>query len=315
MTSPTPSPTGTDQPVLTTRVLVVDDSPIDQKLAGAFIEKCPGWKATFARDGREALEQLAHERPHVIVSDLQMPGMDGLQLVSIVRTRYPGLPVVLMTAYGSEEIALQALMRGAASYVPKRNLVNDLATTIENVLCASRTNRDHNRVTECVTSTESHFCLENDTALISPLVGQFQTNINRMKLCDETGLIRVSVAIREAIINAMEHGNLELRSELREQNDSNFADLSEQRRHEQPYCDRRVYVSETVSRTEARYVIRDEGPGFDPFSLADPTDPENLHKLTGRGVLLIRTFMDEVSYNTTGNQVTMIKRRDMPAAG
>ena len=55
-------------------------------------------------------------------------------------------------------------------------------------------------------------------------------------------------------------------------------------------------------------MIRDEGPGFDPDGLPDPTDPENLTKASGRGVLLIRTFMDEVRFNDTGNEITMIKR-------
>jgi anti-sigma regulatory factor (Ser/Thr protein kinase) len=56
------------------------------------------------------------------------------------------------------------------------------------------------------------------------------------------------------------------------------------------------------------FVIRDEGPGFDPASLPDPTDPENIEKACGRGLLLMRTFMDKVDYNRTGNQVTLTKR-------
>ena len=59
---------------------------------------------------------------------------------------------------------------------------------------------------------------------------------------------------------------------------------------------------------EAVFVVRDEGPGFDPNSLPDPTDPENLLKPSGRGIMLIRTFMDAVSFNEKGNEVTMVKR-------
>jgi anti-sigma regulatory factor (Ser/Thr protein kinase) len=55
--------------------------------------------------------------------------------------------------------------------------------------------------------------------------------------------------------------------------------------------------------------MRDEGPGFDPKELPDPTDPENLLKLSGRGILLMRTFMDDVKFNDRGNEVTMVKRR------
>ncbi len=56
-------------------------------------------------------------------------------------------------------------------------------------------------------------------------------------------------------------------------------------------------------------MIRDQGRGFDPNSLPDPTDPANLEKAAGRGVLLMRSFMDEVSYNDRGNSVTLVKRR------
>ena len=57
------------------------------------------------------------------------------------------------------------------------------------------------------------------------------------------------------------------------------------------------------------YIIRDEGPGFDHTDLPNPTDPENLTKLSGRGLLLIRTFMDHVEFNNTGNEITLVKHR------
>jgi len=57
-------------------------------------------------------------------------------------------------------------------------------------------------------------------------------------------------------------------------------------------------------------VVRDDGPGFDPAEVPDPTVPEMLERASGRGMLLMRTFMDEVRYNKAGNEVTMIKRRD-----
>jgi anti-sigma regulatory factor (Ser/Thr protein kinase) len=63
-----------------------------------------------------------------------------------------------------------------------------------------------------------------------------------------------------------------------------------------------------VTPTSGKFVIRDQGPGFDPAQLPDPTDPENLERVSGRGLLLMRTFMDEVTFNKSGNQVTMVKR-------
>ena len=65
-----------------------------------------------------------------------------------------------------------------------------------------------------------------------------------------------------------------------------------------------------VAETGLVYVIRDEGPGFDVSGLPDPTDPANLDRPCGRGMLLMRTFMDNVIYNDRGNEVTLFKERE-----
>ena len=64
-----------------------------------------------------------------------------------------------------------------------------------------------------------------------------------------------------------------------------------------------------ASRSSVEFVIRDEGPGFDLSGLPDPTDPENLAKVSGRGLLLINAFMDEVRHNDQGNEITMVKKK------
>src|SRR5262249_36535311 len=163
-------------------------------------------------------------------------------------------------------------------------LATDLAATVHNVLEVARADREQRRVLECLTHIETRFELENDASLIAPLVGQLEGGLTRMGLCDGTGLIRVAVALREAPVNAMQHGNLEASSALREgEDDDPYYDLVEQRRHLAPYRDRRVHVLARESRKEAIYVIRDEGPGFDPATLPDPTDPANLENVSGRG--------------------------------
>ena len=102
-----------------TIVLVVDDSAVDRRLAGGLLEKESGLTVIYASDGTEALVKLDTENPDLVVTDLQMPKMNGLELVGAIRHQYPLVPVILMTAHGSEEIAIAALEQGAASYVPK----------------------------------------------------------------------------------------------------------------------------------------------------------------------------------------------------
>ena len=81
-----------------------------------------------------------------------------------------------------------------------------------------------------------------------------------------------------------------------------------ERRLSSPYKDRSIFVRTELSRQELSITIRDEGPGFDPRSLPDPTEPDNIESVCGRGVFLVRTFMDEVRYNDKGNEITLVKR-------
>jgi len=293
-----------------TTVLVVDDSPVDRHLAGKLLEKASGLMVAYASDGREALKVMDQKPPDLVLTDLQMPEMNGLELVEEIRNRHPQVPVILMTAHGSEEIAVQALQKGASSYVPKRNLSQDLAETVENVLGVSKAIQNKERLLECLTQTESEFLLHNDLALIPSLIGHLQENLTRMNLCDEVGRLRVTVALQEALVNAIHHGNLEVSSTLREHDEKGYQALIKERIIQKPFRDRRIHVKAKESPLEAVYVVRDEGPGFDPSGLPDPTDPANVEKVSGRGLFLIRTFMDVVYHNETGNEITMIKRCD-----
>ena len=107
---------------------------------------------------------------------------------------------------------------------------------------------------------------------------------------DEDSVQWVGVAVRECVINAIKHGN-----------------LSDTAKH--------VFVEfETGMRDEVPEVaicVRDQGEGFDPETLANPLDPENLLKASGRGIFLIRNFMDDVRLKRAaqgGMEVRMVKR-------
>src|SRR5262245_49554999 len=120
------------------KILIVDDSPLDQQLAGRLLQKgagadwfgADGLSLAYAGNGLEALQVIGKDSPDLVLTDLHMPEFNGLQLVEEVKLRHPQVPVVLMTAHGSEEVALQALRSGASSYVPKKNLAQDLLDTV-----------------------------------------------------------------------------------------------------------------------------------------------------------------------------------------
>src|SRR4029077_19708788 len=115
-------------------VLVVDDSPLDRHLAVALLKKSPDFTVFEAVDGRDALAKIELHLPDLVVTDMMMPNMNGLELVGEVKEQFPLIPIILMTSQGSEEIAVQALQKGAASYVPKRLLATELLAILDRCL-------------------------------------------------------------------------------------------------------------------------------------------------------------------------------------
>lgn len=289
-------------------VLVVDDAAVDRKLVGGLLAKGENLNVQFAANGEEALKQLKELRPDIVLTDLVMPGMSGLELVAQIVEQSPQTPVILMTGKGSEEVAVKALKAGAASYVPKGVLHQHLLNTVQDVLLMVEERSSHAQLMDCLRRGKFQFTLGNDANLIPLLVNHVQSLVTSVGLCDDANVIRVCIALEEALRNAIFHGNLELTSEQREGDPTIYQQLVDDRTSKEPFVSRRLNVSVEVTPSEGRFTIHDQGPGFDPAKLPDPTDPENLEKVSGRGLLLMRTFMDEVTFNETGNQVTMVKR-------
>lgn len=293
-----------------THILIVDDSEIDRRLAGKLLERGGRFHVEFASNGLEALEHLEERTPLAVVTDLLMPEMDGLELVEEMRRRYASIPVILITAHGSEEIALKALMAGAADFVPKTRLATDLSSAVEGVLAVNG-GRCHERIASCLKEYEVRYELENDPALIPPLLAELQEAASDLGIVTKADRVRLGKAIGAALENAIVHGNLELSTaELASASGSPAGMLLAQRRQAAPYAQRHVFVSARLTPAEARITIRDEGPGFNVTEISGPqSTPEQLISGEGRGLVLIRTFLDEMQFNHAGNEITLVKRR------
>jgi len=289
-------------------IVIVEDSPTQAVQMQLLLEEA-GYRVSAATDGRSGLDLVEAESPDLVVTDLIMPELNGLELVETVKSQLPNLPVILTTAQGSEDTAAEALRRGAASYVPKKSIALDLVPTVSRLLALNEAQRVESAVAEFLTDVEKRFCLRNDDVLVPQLVRHLKEQVQQMAICGERELLQLATALDEALVNAMIHGNLEVSSKLREvDNGREYRRLAAQRRKQSPFSQRSVYVDVRVNRNLAEFVIRDEGPGFDPKSIPDPTDPANIQKVSGRGLMLINTFMDQVSHNHKGNEITMVKR-------
>lgn len=296
------------------KILIVDDSEVDRRIVGGLLEKIGGVELQFAKNGREAITCLRQSTPDLVLTDLQMPERDGLELVRAIRLHYAQVPVVLMTAHGSDALAIQALEEGAVGYVAKSQLGARLVESVEEVLALARADRTYERLIGCLRRHVFQFSLDNDPALLDPLVDLVQQILSGIGLCDANRRFRVGAALKAALVNALFRGNLELSVEqLDSARDGDLhgpeLEVVDVRRRQSPYRDRRIAVDATISPAEATFVVRDEGPGFDWQATLAHAPAESIESGSGRGLVLIRAFIDEVKFNPRGNEITLVVRR------
>jgi DNA-binding response OmpR family regulator len=287
-------------------ILVVDDSPTQLHQIRMVLEK-DGFTVKTAVDGKQAMMVIDVVSPLLVVTDLQMPEMNGLELVAAIKGSKPSIPVILTTSQGSEEIAANALRAGASSYVPKRDVVNSLVAIVRQVLSVHQAAHSIREISKFVDKHDLTITLKNDESLVPSIIARLELPLIELDLFDESERMQIGIALDEALLNAIIHGNLDVTSEVRHA--ENGAQIIQQRKNESPYKERRVHINLRASREQATFVIRDEGRGFDASSLRDPTDPENWERAGGRGLLLINAFMDDVQHNDVGNEIIMTKNR------
>jgi len=120
------------------RVLIVDDDPALLRLLALRLHY-EGHTAIEAASGAAALALLDHELPNILITDLRMPGMDGLQLFEAVHRRFPLLPVLMLTANGTIPDAVNAMQRGVFGYITKPFEGGDLMREVDRALAVSST--------------------------------------------------------------------------------------------------------------------------------------------------------------------------------
>jgi DNA-binding NtrC family response regulator len=113
-------------------ILLVDDDDEVRRAIGQFLIG-RGHHLQTASDGAEALRLMADRAPGLVLSDIQMPGMDGIAFLKAVRKQFPNMPVILMTGYATVETAIAALRNRAYDYLKKPIQFEELLACIERV--------------------------------------------------------------------------------------------------------------------------------------------------------------------------------------
>ena len=255
----------------------------------------------------DALDLFKQEQIEGVFGRVDLPEVNGFGLLESIKKLKAFVPFVAIAADNQKEIILRSFSLGACDLLTFPFSHSNLHQSLSRVI---QLNEDSKFSVYCLENSifESRTLeLYNDFEYINQIVSFMTRNLPSFGILEEQELFAINMALVEALSNAIFHGNLEVSSELKQQRFELFREEAELRRQREPYCHRRVYIHYEISRNSVKYVIRDEGKGFDYSRLPDPTLPENLFKESGRGILMIMSFMDEVFWNARGNEITLIR--------
>ncbi len=248
-------------------------------------------------------------RANLVVTDSSKAVMNDLRSRTSVRQCPRRLPVKMASKTRCDELSGSNLEQEGGGDLPATLIARDLERGSNPVISTFQHRHQGEHSLNPKWENELQFSLPSDRWQVRSAVSRLQDLFTSIGMFTEGDRERVGLALEECLLNAIIHGNLEVSSKLRESDDGSYDALIEERAGKSPFKDRRVDVVARSCDNAVEFTIRDEGSGFDVTSLPDPTDPEHITCVHGRGVLLMRSFMDEVRFNAKGNEVTLNKRK------
>ncbi len=285
-------------------ILLLERRSAMRKALIAQIAAQDGWFVFSARSAEEATSLTQSGPIDLVLCDLCSVGD---RCADFIAEASP-LPVIVTSERDELDGLIDALEAGAANYIPSHLREARLIGAIRAALSSALETSKRTRLLGGMEYSHSRFSIPTDLSMLAAAADRLQASLEMFGLCDDSQTMHVRIALDEALANAFYHGNLGVSSDLKETGVGDFEQLARHRLQESPYCDRRITIEEHLTREQARFVICDEGKGFDVGQLPDPTDHSRLTLSSGRGIAMMRHFLDEIHFNETGNEVTLVKR-------
>ena len=292
------------------KILIAEDLEDNRKYLQALLESA-GNEVVTAPDGKSAFQQFQLSSFDLVMTDLIMPVLDGITLLRYIKKSAPTIPVIIVSAYQEIENVIEALRNGACDYITKPYEEKDIFSSIDRALRMTELDTLDRTCAGFLRKESRTFAFDGDPEKINTMARFLCRDLALNNLYIDVQSLQISLI--EALSNAVYHGNLEMKSDTKQSGEldsfKQFFERARKRWNRTPYRSRRVLIDYAMDETKISYTIRDEGSGFDVSSLPDHQDPESFINPTGRGLLMIRTFCDEVSWSDKGNEIRLTKLR------
>lgn len=229
-----------------------------------------------------------------------------------LKERIPDRPVIVVTSRGVAEGGVLLVKAGAYEAIVEPCAAADIAKSVLKAVQHARQGSLNREWSRFISSERIEMSFKSRDIGFCKVPLDIADRLFEAGLLDSSGKLRLTVAFQEAVVNAHDHGNLELDSSWREDVDLEgidaFTRIKIERLTNPSFAEREIWVSLTFDGQELRITITDEGSGC-PKSVREAPLPESpLELSSGRGIFLMRWGADQVLFNDIGNQVTLIKR-------
>ena len=287
--------------------LVVDDHAENRMLLSKIVRR-HGFDVAEGENGEDAVRLAAERHPDLILLDIEMPKKSGLEALEEIREEDPDVPVVIVSGANQPEICERALDLGAVNFIRKPFDPEEIRFVVERIRAALEEEADVLPTLRLLRERKTVLEFGNEVALLSPVVAFLGRELRLHYPAHEVPVTEVKLALYEALANAIEHGNLEIDYDAKTkamESEGGVSGLIERRRQEDCYRARTVRIEASYEPGRVVYRVRDSGPGFPHASREHQKRLGDTDALHGRGILLIRHYMDDVSWNEAGNEVSM----------
>lgn len=257
------------------RVLLVDDEPHVTEILARILTQAKV-EPLIASSGDEALRMLVHHRVDLVITDILMPGMSGLELLEKVKGLFPTLPVIVLTAHGDFYVAKEALNRGAFYFLTKPFNRTTILSIAEKALRLPRLTSEKRAVLPYAVATLT-YRIPSDFAMVPAISYQIMRICEDMEYSSKQVNFAIPLAVDEMVVNSIKHGN---------KMDST----------------KEVAVEAMVKYDRFTLTVEDQGAGFDYEGLPQEFNEENLLAEEGRGIMMTRYYMEELRYENGGRR-------------
>jgi len=287
------------------KVLVVEDDYSSRELLRICIEK-EGYQCQTANDGVDGFNLFKKFNPDLIISDVRMPHMNGIELLESIRKISKDVIIVFITGHGNEELALQALQLGANNYLKKPVDITEIKTITNRYYDVIKSKALQSNIVDLIRHREMEIEIDSDMNLVQSLANYLSEKTGNF--FDSKEKMRIELGLNELLINAIEHGNWEISYDEKNQAllDDRIGALYKAKREHPDNIQKKVLVKYKQSEKFCEWIITDSGKGFDWKLIPNPSNAQ-LTRINGRGILLSKLQFDEFEYMGKGNIVRIKK--------